>query len=268
MNTMLIIRTTPSDAEFVSLLLFDGGALAVGEHESPDDGETELHAGFESAEAATTMMSALAPRSMRVVAVEPDWIESQREGLRPLELGPWHIRTPWHDPVGPGIDLIDLIIDPGAAFGHGRHPTSRLVLEELHTSELDGRRVLDVGTGTGVLAIAAATLGATVDACDLSDVAIAQARANIATNALSDRVSLESGPVTPELAAVADLAVVNVTIDQHRFIADDLQDVDVVVLSGILARQVDRARSLYPRHTTARETMRDEWVCLRLERSG
>jgi len=268
MNAMLIIRTTPSDAEFVSVLLFDGGALAVGEHESTDDGEIELHAGFESVEAATTTMSALAPRSMRVVVVEPEWIESQRDGLRPLELGPWHIRAPWHEPAGPGEGLIDLIIDPGAAFGHGRHPTTRLVLEELHASELDGRRVLDVGTGTGVLAIAAATLGSTVEACDLSDVAIAQARANVAANAVSDRVSLESGPVTPDMAAVADLAVVNVTIDQHRLIAGDLQELDVVVLSGILARQTDEARSLYPRHTTARETKRDEWVCLRLERSG
>lgn len=262
---MLIVRTTPIDAELVSYLLFEGGALAVGEHEAGSD--VELHAGFPSHESAEAMRSTLGDRAVRIDSVEATWVETQQAGFSPLVVDPWRIRAPWHSPPAPEDALIDTVIDPGAAFGHGRHPTTRLMLEAMSTLDLEGRRVLDVGTGTGVLAIAAALVGATVQAYDTSDVAIAQAAANIATNGMPERITLIEGSVSQSDAQVADVALVNVTIDQQRSISTRLQQVPMVLLAGILISQEEESIALYPSHSVRNRAIDDDWVCSQLSRA-
>jgi ribosomal protein L11 methyltransferase len=264
MNTMLIVRTTPVDAELVSYLLFEGGALAIGEHEAGS--EIELHAGFASIESAEAMRSTLGDRAIQIETAEPNWIETQRAGFSPLEVDPWRIRAPWHQRTAAEDQLIDTVIDPGAAFGHGRHPTTRLVLEMMSTLDLDSHRVLDVGTGTGVLAIAAALVGAHVQAYDTSAVAITQATANVAANSVAELVTLVDGTIIESGEVQADVALVNVTIDQHRSTSVHLQLVPVVVLSGILASQEEEALSLYPTHSAGGRMVDDDWVCLQLTR--
>lgn len=263
---MLIVRTTPIDAELVSYLLFDGGALAVSEHAAGAD--IELHAGFPSIEMAETMRLRLGDRLVRIEAVDPDWIDTQRAGFSPLVVGPWRIRAPWHEPQTSDHSLIDTVIDPGAAFGHGRHPSTRLMLQMMSSLDLTNRRVLDVGTGTGVLAIAAALMGATVRAFDTSEVAVAQAAANAFANQVTDSITLIEDSVASSDEEGADLALINVTIDQHRLTSVHLQHVPLVVLSGLLVNQVDEAVSLYSSHSVVDRITSDEWVCLKLARDS
>lgn len=265
MNTMLIVRTTPADAELVSYLLFEGGAQAVGEHEAGS--EIELHAGFPSTDSAAEVRATLGDRTVRIETVEADWIETQRAGFSPLVVGAWRIRAPWHQPPAPEERLIDTVIDPGAAFGHGRHPSTRLILETMSAQDLAGRRVLDVGTGTGVLAIAAALVGASVRAYDTSDVAVAQAAVNAAANGMIERITLIEGSLFRSDELQADVALVNLTIDQHRSTSTELQQVPLVALAGILVDQEDEAVALYPSHSELSRTIDDEWVCVLLGRS-
>ena len=130
----------------------------------------------------------------------------QRVGARTV------IRPPWCDYApAPGDVVIDL--DPGAAFGNGLHPSTQLCLVALEECVSSGMRALDVGTGSGVLAIAAARLGAaSVDALDVEPVAVATARENVARNGLLDRVRVALGTVerTDEFAGRYDLVVANI----------------------------------------------------------
>ena len=122
------------------------------------------------------------------------------------------IRPPWRDYApGPGDVLIDL--DPGAAFGNGLHPSTQLCLVALEERVAPGMRALDVGTGSGVLAIAAARHGAaSVDALDIEPAAVATARENVARNELLDRVRVAVGTVerTGQFAWRYDLVVANI----------------------------------------------------------
>ena len=130
----------------------------------------------------------------------------QRVGARTV------IRPPWRDYApGPGDVLIDL--DPGAAFGNGLHPSTQLCLVALEERVTPGMRALDVGTGSGVLAIAAARHGAaSVDALDIELAAVATARENVARNELLDWVRVAVGTVerTGQFAGRYDLVVANI----------------------------------------------------------
>ena len=120
---------------------------------------------------------------------EVDWEAHWRRHARRVDVGPVVVGPPWlHDDADPpatrGAQAI--VIEPGQAFGTGDHETTTGCLAALCELDLAGRRVLDVGTGSGILAIAAARLGAAhVVATDTDPVAVAAARANAATNAVT-----------------------------------------------------------------------------------
>ncbi len=118
-------------------------------------------------------------------APDEDWLAAFKRDLKPVRAGPFFLRAPWHSPPEEGIDLV---IEPGMAFGTGHHETTRLALRALSRWVRPGMRVLDLGTGSGVLAIAAAKLGARVDALDIDPVAVAAARENAAQNGVAIEV--------------------------------------------------------------------------------
>lgn len=107
-----------------------------------------------------------------------DWNETWRRGLTPVRAGRWTVTPSWLATAGAG----EIVIDPGQAFGTGHHETTRHCLVALDEVDLDGRTVLDVGTGSGVLAIAAARAGAQVTAVDTDRLATTAARANAQRN--------------------------------------------------------------------------------------
>jgi ribosomal protein L11 methyltransferase len=114
--------------------------------------------------------------------LDVDWSRAWREHTEPVTVGPLTVAPPWHAEPGPRT----IVIEPGQAFGTGHHETTAGCLAALAELDLAGRSLLDAGTGSGILAIAAARLGAgEVVGCDLDPVAVAVARENIASNGVA-----------------------------------------------------------------------------------
>lgn len=248
-----------SSSDLVITLLFEAGATAVSERDMP--GGVELRAGFESTQAATAAIAKLGGRgSARLEAVAgDDWVLSQRQWIDPIRVGRFSVRAPWHEssaPIDP--DEIALVIDPGTAFGHGGHPTTSLLLEMIPGLIEPNLTVVDVGTGTGVLAIAAAMLGGGVTAVDTDPAALDVARANVIGNGVEDEVVVQAA--TPSTPLAADLALVNLTISGHRAVAPRLGSTPIVAASGILDHQLDELLELYlPRSATVTNRSSD-WI--------
>jgi ribosomal protein L11 methyltransferase len=142
--------------------------------------------------------------------VEADWAEAWKAQLRVLHIGQ-HIviRPSWLDYAPAPKDIV-IDLDPGMAFGTGLHPTTQLCLEALEKLVQPGVRVLDLGTGSGILAIAAAKLGArSVTAVDNDPVAVKTACENVTVNGVQEIVNVARGSLE-DVAGRYDLVVVNI----------------------------------------------------------
>ena len=147
------------------------------------------------------------------------------------------------DPVVPpaGVDLIKLTVDPSArsSFGSGRHATTRLTARLLATHLVGGERVVDVGTGSGILAIAALRLGAaSVAATDIDPHAVELAKRNAATNGVSSRVLFTTGDVSTAADGPFDIALANlfpvILIDMAPDIAEAVRPGGYAIISGVV----------------------------------
>ena len=143
---------------------------------------------------------------------EEDWANAWKQYFKPQKIGRRIVVKPtWESYAATGDDLI-LQIDPGMAFGTGLHATTRLCLRALEDYLAPGARVADVGTGSGVLAVGAALLGAaSVAAVDNDPVAVRVAGENIAVNEVGDRVTVREASSPP--AGVFDVVVANILAD-------------------------------------------------------
>ena len=192
-----------------------------------------------------------------------DGLDAWREHASVIVAGPFAVHPPWLTaPAG----RIGLSIDAGHAFGSGSHPSTRLALQLLADSVDGGMRVGDIGCGSGVLSVAAARLGATVQAVDTDPAAVAATEANIAANRVDDRVAVASGSVE-QLVGPVDAVVVNVTIDVHEALAAAIHALgpDLVLVSGVLSWQADRAVAAYGGRDL-RRLADGEWVGLTVSR--
>src|SRR5579864_8538058 len=146
---------------------------------------------------------------------EEDWANAWKDYFHVTHIGRrLVIRPSWRE-YTPRDDEVVLELDPGMAFGTGLHPTTRLCLEQVEQRTKTGMRVLDVGTGSGILALAAAKLGAaSVYALDNSSVAVESASANTAANGLSERITVAPGILdeaeATRLAEQFDLVLANI----------------------------------------------------------
>ena len=169
------------------------------------------------------------PRLRYAPVREDGWADAWKQHFRPLRIGPTGrllVRPSWDEQAHATPGTLVVTLDPGRAFGTGQHATTRLCLEALERLVRAGDTapftVLDVGTGSGILALAAARLGATtVHALDTDPEALAAARENAARNALEDRIEVRAGSLGsawPSLArwpapprGVYDLVVLNIS---------------------------------------------------------
>ncbi len=180
---------------------------------------------------------------------EADWAEEWKRFHHPLRVGRLLVQPSWDETadVRPG-DLV-ITLDPGRAFGTGQHGTTRLCLAALDRLIRPGEAVLDVGTGSGILALAAARLGAArVDALDTDPVAVAAARENAARNGLGDRINGLEGSLgaawpwaTPARGAY-DCVVMNISLEAVTGLLPGavaaLRSGGVLVAGGFLAEAV------------------------------
>jgi ribosomal protein L11 methylase PrmA len=280
-------RSGPDAAALIDLLylaLDDLEPLAIHDHETADGWRVFFKSSAQRDVAASALHAALASRGLSIEPTDiadENWAKRSQEALRAIRIGRLIVAPPWDaTDTGSAADNTDntedqnpsvlsvfsvakptlsvvvakptlsVVIEPSTGFGTGHHETTRLCLELLQTLNLDGRRVIDVGTGSGVLAIAAAKLGAsTVVAFDDDPQALENARENVERNAVSSRVSvreLDLGSPTLDLAPAA-VVLANLTSGvllkfAHRL--DDLVERDgVLLISGFapddLAELVD-----------------------------
>ena len=156
------------------------------------------------------------------------WEQRWRDFHRPARVGPLWLGPPWLEPP---TDAIGVVIEPGRAFGTGSHATTRLCLELL--LELERGSLLDIGCGSGVLAIAAARLGfAPVLALDSDSAAVEATRSNAVANGIELEVVL--GDALTDPLPNVDVAVANMTLELVRTLAPRLR-ARLLVASGFLA---------------------------------
>jgi len=176
-----------------------------------------------------------------------DW-QDLAEG-EPFQVGRFAISTR-SEQIEPAADEIPLLIDPGVMFGSGLHPTTRGCLRALSLlySQLRPARVLDLGTGTGILAIAAAKLGATeVEAVDINPLAVSTAAANCRRNKVEEKVRVRLGDAGGDLPA-ADLLCLNIHLEFLRTFLSrpEMRAYGLVILSGFLKEHLGEVTSLLP----------------------
>jgi ribosomal protein L11 methyltransferase len=193
-------------------------------------------------EAATAV--GVAPPAFAVRTLDDqDWVRASQAQFTPLLIGErlW-IGPTWHEPPGRRLSIR---IDPGLAFGTGSHPSTKLILAFLERTIAGGERVLDYGCGSGILAIAAAKLGAAqVDAVDLDPQAVETTRAN----ALANGVDLKAALPDALPAAVYDIVVSNILAQPLIVLAPLLAQRGArIALSGILEAQAEEVARAYRR---------------------
>jgi ribosomal protein L11 methyltransferase len=171
---------------------------------------------------------------------------------------------PWAEFDREGKNILE--IDPGAAFGAGTHPTTRLILEELATRIKGGESVLDVGCGSGALALAALRLGAaTAVGIDIENAAIAATRANAERNGLAARITALATPLQ-DLTGAFDVAVANIGRDILAELAPHIEDRlspgGWLALSGISPAQVSLLSKEFRRTELVAAPQLDDWCAL------
>jgi ribosomal protein L11 methyltransferase len=278
------------DAERVSEALEALGALAVTMTDGGDDPVYEPPPGATPLWQATRVRALFDPREDRAALraglaaalcvaghalptlrfaelADREWAREWLAHFQPMRFGKrlWVVPTAYQPPEA---DAVNLVLDPGLAFGTGTHPTTALCLEWLDASgeALAGRTAIDYGCGSGILAIAAALLGARqVWAVDLDPQALEATAENAARNGVGERLRIGA----PALVAgrQADLLVANILAGPLRELAPALMAAlppgAPFALSGILADQAEEVAAAYrPFATLAAPVVRGDWVRL------
>jgi ribosomal protein L11 methyltransferase len=289
----LMLSTTAEDSESLGDILSELGALAVTFQDIGDEpiyeplpgehrfwSQTHVIGLFASDTDTDKLIVTLKKRldsdtlpECRIQRLaDRDWERVWLEHFKPMQFGPRLWVCPTHT-TPPDPDAVNLMLDPGLAFGTGTHPTTAQCLEALAEIDVAGRRVLDYGCGSGILAIAAALLGAeTVWAIDIDRQALLATTENARRNAVSQRI--ETGlPGEQAAEPKFDILLANILsgplIELAETLAKQVAPTGTLILSGILVEQADELIRHYgtwfqfePRR------QHQEWACLVARRSG
>ncbi|HHT71275.1 MAG: 50S ribosomal protein L11 methyltransferase [bacterium] len=204
--------------------------------------------------------------SLQEVA-EEEWATAWKTYYKPFRVGEHIVIKPAWEECGTAANEIVIELDPGLAFGTGNHPTTVMALTLLERYLQPGAKVFDIGTGSGILSIAAAKLGAAeVAAVDVDPVALEAAWENCQRNHVINKVTVLPGDLFEELSGRADLVVANITADVLLLLIDDLPlhlgAQGAFVGSGVIESQFDDIKeALTNKGLKLLEIMgQEEWV--------
>ena len=283
----LKIDTTKADAPQYEALLEEIGAAAVLMEDSADQPLLEPPPGATPLWDATRVIGVFTvdseidaiveylegqlghplPAHRVEVLEDKDWVRAWMDHYHPMQFGRrlWVVPS-WTPPPVP--DAINLLLDPGLAFGTGTHPTTALCLEWLDEHIHSQKAVIDYGCGSGILAITALKLGAArAQGVDIDEQALLAARDNAVQNQVEATFFAAEDNLNAVLNSPAHIVVANILANPLTVLAPLLATLTarggMIALSGILAPQADEVRDAYrpwfDMHTTEPE---DEWVLL------
>lgn len=268
----VILQADASRAEALSEALMEHGALSVSiddadagtDAERPQFGEPGMHpaslwdhsrviALFDTdVDLADALATASAAAGLDVVppftieeVEEQNWVQLTQSQFDPIRITDrlWIVPT-WH--TAPDADAINLILDPGMAFGTGSHPTTRLCLEWLTEQVAPGVSVLDYGCGSGILGIAAVKLGAgEVTGVDIDDKAVATAADNAAANDVSLHLQVSAKPLDGTFQRVVANILTNPLKMLAPLLAARVAPGGKLALSGVLEAQAEEVIAAY-----------------------
>ena len=229
--------------------------------------------------AAALPSAALAPREVD----DEDWARRSQENLTPVTVGrvtvtpPWAVRPTLEPPTSrlhasesddaSARQALSVVILPSMGFGTGHHATTRLCLETLQAFRMDGARVLDVGTGSGVLAIAAVALGASEAlGIDFDPDAIANARENLALNPSVSGVRFEVLDVRDAVLPKADIVFANLTgavlVQNAALLSSAVDTNGTLIVSGLQTHEYEDVMNAFAGARLASEKEEAGWMAL------
>jgi len=285
----LTVNADAAYAESLSEALLELGALSVDMHDADADTPQENAIFGEPGEPTSSLWShnavtALFSADANVAAIlqqastaaglkqlpthqittlqDNDWVRLTQSQFDPIRISPrlWIVPT-WHTPVDKAA--INIVLDPGLAFGTGSHPTTRLCLRWLDENIQGGESVLDYGCGSGILAIAAMKLGAGLAfGIDVDAQAVQSSRDNALANQVVAAFALPEGTPLP-----ADIVVANILHNPLKMLAPLLAGATRqggrIVLSGVLSEQAADVEPIYAQWFNLNTTViEDGWACL------
>ena len=256
---VLRVEVPADEAEAAAVLLWDAGASAVSESEA--DGVVALTADLDACPPAVEARR----WPVAVWADDGAWQDGWRPFARAVRAGPFLVRPPWVEAtVDPGV--IELVLDGGRAFGTGAHPSTTLALELLAEVVRPGSSVLDVGCGSGALAVGAALLGAVpVVAVDVDPAAVEATTANAARNGVDLDTSLHDATAVD---GTFDIVVANLgaplVLDLADTLTARLAPGGALVLSGLLDARAADVPAAYPGRSVKTSRTAAGWTTLLL----
>ena len=252
-------------SELLQAALVDYDATAVDER-AVDDWRVFFTSAGERDRALGALRAAFPEVTIEPIDVpDENWAARSQASLRAVRVGRIVVAPPWDRPADG--DLV-IVIEPSMGFGTGHHATTRLCLAALQRLDLKERSVLDVGTGSGVLAIAASLLGSTeVTGIDDDADAIESARKNVELNAAAN-VTLLTGDLRATKLSAADIVMANLTGGLLIAAAVILQSLATrggrLILSGLMAAEEQDVLTAFAGWVVEHRAAEAEWICLTL----
>lgn len=201
---------------------------------------------------------------------EEDWATAWKQYYHPVKISERFTIVPtWEEYTPVSTDELIIELDPGMAFGTGTHPTTVMCLQALEKVVREGDTVVDVGTGSGVLSIGAAMLGAKkVHALDLDEVAVRSARENVELNKVENTVEVFHGNLLDTVSEQADVVVANILAEIIMTFTDDAYSIvkpgGLYVTSGIIGAKKDDVKAALEQSGFIIEEvlMMEDWVAI------
>lgn len=190
-----------------------------------------------------------------------DWIKLYQQSVQPIEVGDFYIHPSWNEPME---GKVNIVIDPTLAFGSGHHETTNTCLKAIENYVKKDDQVCDVGTGSGILGIAAEKKGAIVDICDTDIVSVEDSLKNFDTNKAGVNNYWEGSANMADKEY--DVVIANIVADVLAMIAKDLKKITknsgVMILSGIMEQHKEKVLKKFKDCEIVEEIQLNEWVTL------